>query len=106
MPKKVDHLHRYKKINLGRDGKEYYVYRCMVAGCPHYVPVHLSEGKVCECSRCKEPMIITKSTLQGSTGRAMARPHCIDCTKRKGGIKNEDVAAIAAFLEGSKTETN
>lgn len=102
MAKKPEHLHKYKKVNLGRNGKDYFVYRCMITGCSHYVPVHLSENKVCECNRCGEPMIINKITLQGSTGRAMALPHCVDCIERKKDI-NEDVAAIAAFLEGNKT---
>lgn len=106
MSKKAsNHLHRYKKVDIGRANKEYLVYQCIFPGCSHYIPIGQSEGKVCECSRCKEPMIITKITLNGSNGGPMARPHCPDCTKRKDN-KDADVAAIAAFLEGNKTTIN
>lgn len=104
--KMADHLHKYKKVDIGSNGKEYHVYRCMKPGCNHYIPISQAEGRVCECNRCGEPMIITKQSLWGSSGRAMARPHCPDCTKRKGKVKDENVAAIAAFLEGNKTQAN
>lgn len=64
MAKIPNHLHRYKKVNLGRDGKEYFVYKCTKPVCPHYVPIELSLGKLCECNRCGEPMIIDKVTLE------------------------------------------
>ncbi len=102
MAKRVaNHLHKYKKINLGADGKDYFVYRCMRPACSHYVPVALSEGKLCECSRCGEPMVINKITLNSSGGRAMARPHCSNCIQRKE-EKTDNVAAIAEYLTGTK----
>ncbi len=99
MSKKVaNHLHRYKKVNLRKEG-EYIVYKCQKPACSHYVPVHLAEGKLCECNRCFEPMIITKLQLTGSSGKAMAKPHCSNCVERK---KSKDVESIAAFLAGTK----
>lgn len=99
MAKLADHLHRYRKVNLGGDGKKYEVYKCSKPACSHYVPLHLAEGKLCECNRCHEPMIIGKVQLNGSSGRAMARPHCNDCVQKKG---NNDAAAIAAYIAGNK----
>jgi len=105
MAKKLaNHIHKYKKIDLGTD-KEYLVYKCMHPACSHYIPIALAEGKLCECNRCGEPMIITKVTLNGSNGGPMAKPHCNDCIERKK-VKDEDVAAIAAFLSGNETKTN
>lgn len=100
--KLANHLHKYKKLNLGRDGKEYLVYRCMKPACSHYIPIAMAEGKLCECNRCGEPFIITKVQLTGSSMKPMAKPHCNDCIDRKK-VKDDDVAAIAAFLEGDKT---
>jgi len=103
MPKS-ECLHRYKKVNIGRDGNEYLVYRCIKPTCNHYIPIALADGRLCECDRCHEPMLINKAVLQGSGGRAMARPHCPNCVKsKKDKTNDEDVAAIAAFLEGNKT---
>lgn len=96
------HVHRYKKVNLGNNGKDYFVYKCQKPACSHYVSFALAEGKLCECNRCYEPMIITKATLTHSNGKKpMALPHCGDCVKRK---KSDALDAIAAFLEGNKTE--
>lgn len=94
--KVANHLHRYKKINLGRDGKEYFVYRCMKPSCSHYIRVELAEGKLCECNRCREIMVINKAVLIGSPSRAMTEPHCEKCTKRK---KVRDVETIENFLD-------
>lgn len=94
----IKHLHKYKKVNLSASTSPYLVYRCMKPGCNHYTPIALSEGKMCECYRCGEPMIITKEILMGSGKRSQAKPHCTNCTKRK---KNEDVESINEFL--SKT---
>lgn len=84
-----DHLHKYKRVDLGN---KYLVFKCMVPSCSHYVPLKLAEGKLCECNRCGNPMVITKANVD------LARPHCIDCTKRK---KEIPVEAVAEFL--SKT---
>lgn len=103
MSKKLaNHLHKYKKFDIGGANKEYLIYRCMHPACSHYIPIAQSEGKLCECNRCGEPMIISKVTLNGSNGGPMAKPHCPDCTERKK-VKNEDVAAIAAFLARNET---
>lgn len=97
MSKLADHLHRYKKVNLGANGKTYEVYKCLIPTCPHYVPLHLAEGKLCECNRCKEPMLIGKVQLNGSSGKAMAKPHCNNCVKKKKDVLG-DAEALAAFI--------
>lgn len=92
-------MHRYKKINLGRNGNDFFVYRCMKPACSHYISVALAEGSICECDRCHEPMIIGKETLQGSSGRALTRVHCSSCTKSRHRVKkSETVDAIAEYL--------
>lgn len=96
MPSKVaNHIHRYKKIDIGADGKEYLVYKCMKPACSHYVPIHLAEGKLCECNKCGDAMIISKAVLTHSAKKPMARPHCPNCIKRR---RNETVEALDKFL--------
>lgn len=99
--KPPNHLHKYKKVNLSRGETEpYLVYKCVKPTCSHYLPLNVAEGKLCECNRCGEPMLITKATLHGSSNRPMTKPHCNSCIERKG---DKDVAAIAEFLTGAKT---
>jgi hypothetical protein len=95
----ANHLHRYKKINIAKDGKEFFVYQCMKPACSHYVRIDLAEGKLCECNKCGEAMIIAKATLTHSSGKPMAKPHCLNCVKRR---RISDVEAITEFLGGSK----
>lgn len=95
----ANHLHRYKKVNLSRKpGEKYFVYRCMKPACSHYIPMHLAEGKLCECNRCGDPIILGKFQLQGSSNQALTLPHCVECTKRK---KTNDaiVSTVAEFLD-------
>lgn len=101
MAKPFNHIHKYRKVNLarGKDVEPYIVYKCVKPTCTHYLPIHLAEGKMCECNRCGETMIINKTTLHGSSNRPMAKPHCNNCIERK---ENKDVAAIADFLAGTK----
>ncbi len=87
---KRNHIHKYKRINLSNEG-EYLVLKCLKPDCSHYVPVSLAIGAICECNRCSRVMVIDKATI------LLALPHCKDCTKSK---KSEQVADIAAFLEG------
>jgi len=104
MPSKTvaNHLHRYKKINIGVNGKEFLVYRCTKPSCTHYVRLDMAEGRLCECNRCGEPMVIGRETLTKSSGKPMTFPHCSDCIKRK---VADNVDAIQAFLEGMETKT-
>jgi len=97
MTKKSECLHRYKKRDIGRNGKEYVVYFCLKAGCSHYIPVNMAEGRECECFHCHSRMTIDKTVLSRSSGKPMTRPHCPNCIRRK---KAKDVDKIAEFLEG------
>lgn len=99
MAKIADHLHRYRKVNIGTKEKKYEVYRCQKPACSHYVPLALAEGKLCECNRCHEPMIIGKVQLNGSSGRAMARPHCNTCVEKK---VDPNVKALADYISGTQ----
>ena len=97
---KPNHIHKYKKVNLATSpGKAYWIYKCQLPLCSHYVPIHLSEGKACECNRCGDVMLISKAVLTHSGGKPMLLPHCPNCIKRK---KSADVDAIADFLEKVK----
>jgi hypothetical protein len=101
MAKVPNHLHKYKKLDIGSNGKKYIVYRCMKPVCNHYIPIEFSEGKLCECNRCGEPMVITKATLVHSGGKPMAKPHCTNCIKPRK-EKIDELTKIQEFLAGNK----
>ena len=76
MGKKLpNHLHRYKRVALGKK-KDYVVMKCQEPACSHHVPIALAEGKLCACNRCRGPMILDKAAIQ------LVKPHCDDCTRR------------------------
>jgi hypothetical protein len=98
----ANHIHRYKKVNIGAfDKSPYWVYKCTKPACSHYIPVKLAEGKMCECNRCGEPMIIGKQVMAQSSGNPMTLPHCGDCTKKRKVINVEE---ITEFLDKYKTQ--
>jgi formylmethanofuran dehydrogenase subunit E len=96
--KAANHLHRYLRVNLGRNGKEYFIYRCTKPLCSHYIPVNMSLNVMCECNRCGEPMIIDRVILF-SNKNAMKRPHCSSCIKKKQAPNN--LEELARFLKGT-----
>lgn len=96
--KPPNHLHRYRKTNLSKRGT-YIVYKCQKPTCSHYIPIELAEGKLCECNRCHEPMVITKVQLNGSSGKPMAKPHCNNCIKRKNADEVKKFAEILIDME-------
>ena len=89
--KTPNHLHRYKRANLSRNGGEYLIFRCTKPICSHYVAVELAEGKLSECNRCGEAFIMDKTSVR------LALPHCLSCTKTK--INSTDVNLISEFLK-------
>lgn len=89
--KAENHIHRYKRANLGRNGKEFLVFKCIKPICSHYIEVSLAEGKLCECNRCGEPMIMNKAAMQ------LAKPHCTNCIKRKP-TSEATIESIQEFL--------
>ena len=98
--KVANHLHRYRKVNLSKNG-EFLVYRCTKPSCSHYIRLDMAEGRLCECNRCGQPMMIGRETLTKSSGKPMALPHCSECVKRKG---IENVEVIKEFLDGIESK--
>jgi hypothetical protein len=102
----ANHVHRYKKMNIAAYGNPaYYVYKCMKPTCSHYTPTALAEGKLCECNRCGEPMIIGKQVMNQSSGKPMTLPHCGECTKKRKTNDAESIEALAEFLDGALDRT-
>jgi len=76
------HLHRYRLKNLSRDPNKlpYWVYICVKQECTHHIRVDFVDGKLAECNRCGDPMIMKLAKLKHGE-RITVRPHCDDCTK-------------------------
>ncbi len=79
----MSHNHRYSRINLGRNGKEYWVMKCNLPGCNHYTPgkTKLSfptlRGQVALCNKCNEKFELNKRALR------FAKPVCDECVVKK-----------------------
>lgn len=104
MSKTANHLHRYKKVNIARKNPEkpYWVYKCQIPTCTHYIPLTVAEGKLCICNRCGELMVISKFTMTQSGGKPMTLPHCQDCVKKRKDTAMEEAVAIYMERMGQK----
>lgn len=94
-----NHIHLYKRIDLVPKWKQikdpekhqpYLVFVCIKPACNHRMPVQLAFGKLCECNRCNNPMILDKESI------THAKPHCQDCIKRK---HKPEVSALTELLK-------
>ena len=75
MTPKMNHLHRYEKVILGKNN--YTVFRCNLPLCNHYIREELAGGKLCLCNRCNEPMELDSKIMK------LRLPHCHNCTKSR-----------------------
>lgn len=97
--RKNDHIHLYEKIDLRPKWKQiknpelppYLVFQCKKPACFHHIPIARALGKICECNRCHNPMILDKETI------TLTKPHCQDCIVRK---NKPEIDKLAEFLEG------
>jgi late competence protein required for DNA uptake (superfamily II DNA/RNA helicase) len=63
------------------------------------IDVRLSENKIIECSRCGNPMLLTKAKMD------LAKPHCDDCT-RSTKPKDEIVGALEDLFKEKDANDN
>lgn len=86
-------IHKYRRVNIANKPREYYVYRCMLPNCNHYVKDVLILGKSSICWSCKIPFVIVKEKM---------KPICEDCRARKNSnlLDDEDEKALS-FLKNS-----
>lgn len=69
MGKWQEHIHKYMRVKLGNS----VVYRCMLAGCPHYVRKELALKRKSVCWRCGRVFVLGEKAL------LLKKPHCADC---------------------------
>lgn len=85
-----DHIHKYRRI-LQSKAKKYYIYKCVLAGCSHFVPKNLFiTGREALCNKCNKKSVVTMDPWWQKT----AKPHC-GCTsmvkmRRDNALKNEE----------------
>ena len=78
---KEKHLHKYVKsqhgFRRGLDGKKtsvpYFVYRCILEDCSHFISEDLVLYKTAKCFYCDKPYKITPAMRQ------LVKPHCGIC---------------------------
>ena len=92
----TDHIHRYRRVNIGTNGKEYFVMRCTKPMCKHYTAMAtklsapLLMGNIAECNRCFERFILDKRSLR------QASPCCADCVRK---VKDPKVKEADLFFQ-------
>lgn len=90
MPHKIDHVHKYRKMNIAvKPGKKYFVYQC-VLDCSHYVPEKLINGKKSLCWKCNKEFIIKNPN--------QVKLKCADCSTNKE-INDEELDKIKNILK-------
>ena len=72
----MQHVHKYKRINLGKRGREFMVYRCVTSGCTHHIRTDMSHGVEALCWKCGIPFNI-------DARKRLAKPHCSACVTSK-----------------------
>lgn len=51
------------------------VYRCGIAGCPHFLFDPMVEGRISICWRCGVSFVVTKKSMKSK------KMHCVNCTR-------------------------
>jgi hypothetical protein len=93
------HVHKYKRMKVGRK-KDYFIYRCFVPGCTHYIAAEHIINRESLCWACNSPFVITYKLIK-------VKPTCQLCKDKRRSeakpIENfslEDVLANIAAKEG------
>lgn len=80
----MNHIHKYKKTNISnKKNKKYFVWKCQLVDCTHYLTKQHVVGRKSICWVCGETCIVRKE----NDGSIRAKPHCPECikvTKTKG----------------------
>lgn len=83
---KKHQIHKYRRVDIGVS-KPYYVFRCMLPDCNHYVTEKLIINRRSICWNCNQPFVITKHKM---------KPVCDDCKAPK----SNDDEKVAEILKG------
>ncbi len=91
----LKHTHKYVKVTLGRNN-DYYLYKCIKAGCSHNIQPVLMIGVEAECYDCGDKFTIdSKSDL-------IEKLKCLDC--RKGpNISDDEVLEVLNELRDKES---
>lgn len=91
--------HKYQRIkwNSRSSGEPYFIFKCMLKGCTHYVPKDLVVGNESLCWKCGKEFQMTRASTY------LKKPHCPACTKgheKEGDVSVDKVAANLDKLLG------
>lgn len=103
-------VHKYERANLSRaPDKEYFVYRCVLPNCSHYIQEELIWGRASICHRCGNQFIVqNRARLKG-----VRKLYCNDCKDKHWNAKPKTVDPTVANLltrlgisgEGEETDS-
>jgi hypothetical protein len=107
MARRQAHVHRYKKIDIGR-AKTYPVYACELSGCTSYIPVDMAVGKTTRCCVCDKPYEIKQTDLQYvriacdvCKGKRVKNPKMRDNIMRNKEVREEAVDMMEVLLNAA-----
>ena len=89
----MDHIHRYKRANIGSKDKKCIVFKCTKPRCYHHLSPVLLKDRVAECPKCNNEFIV------GSENLRRADLICSDCIVRKNKIGIEGAIQLLEGLE-------
>lgn len=94
---RVEHPHQYVRVKLS---PTYYVFKCLKAGCKHYINVKLVLGHLAECCVCKDTFTMTVKSA------TLRRPHCVNCVRRPDKLSKRNAYKLSDCSECGTKLTN
>src|SRR6516164_10171150 len=93
------HVHKYERGTIGKDGHE--VYRCMLLGCPHYLPnLFLAINRLSLCwGNCGNAVMLTQKMVYHDKTK---RPLCDSCRE----LRAQRKANLAMIPKETDVNTN
>lgn len=80
------HVHKYFRVNAGKT-KDYFVYRCAIPDCSHYIQENFILYRMTICWECGEPFPVNDYI----STRKIVYPKCNDCRVKI----PEDIGSLA-----------
>jgi hypothetical protein len=93
---KAKHIHQYERRDIGKKAP-YYVYKCVLPNCPHYISEQLVVGRLSICHYCSEPFEVKQSDLR------LVKPHCENCVNeiaRSNALKRRNIQSQEPVAQG------
>lgn len=92
------HIHKYRRIDIGKRKEPFWVMQCSDPACEYWVPMAAKfraprlVGKASKCNRCGDVFLLNRRALK------MALPCCEECVKSR---SDEKINEFFKKMEGT-----